>query len=117
MTTDRIERLDRIETLLDDLIKASVDSTAKMSERIDQVERESDTKLTRIEALVEKNVESINLLQQDIRRWDERFFQLSRDNVSVSKAILLATSTVVVISALAPAFKLIAGILFGTPQP
>ncbi len=46
-------------------------------------------------------------LQQDVRRWDERFFQLTRDNVVTSRTIIVTAGTVVlfspVLQALAPA--------------
>ncbi|KGF73484.1 hypothetical protein DO97_18390 [Neosynechococcus sphagnicola sy1] len=58
---------------------------------------EGDT-LARIEALVEKNSEAISKLQEDVRRWDERFFQHSRDNITLARAILVASFVAVLLS-------------------
>jgi translation initiation factor 2B subunit (eIF-2B alpha/beta/delta family) len=50
-------------------------------------------------------------LRAEVERWDERFFQFSRDNLNTSRTIIITAGSVVVLSpvlqALAPAIKTI----------
>lgn len=71
------------------------------------------SRLDRIEALVEANAKSINQLEADLkaesRKWDERYFQLTRDTLGTAKTIIVTAGTVTILSpllqALSPAIK------------
>jgi len=70
-------------------------------------------RLDRLEALVEAN--TVNLaklearLEKQAERWDERYFQLTRDTLGTAKTIIVTAGTVVILSpllqALSPAIK------------
>jgi hypothetical protein len=80
----------------------------------------TDDRLSRIEALVEKNSQAIDRLTEDVKRWDDRFFQLSRDNLMISRTVIITAGTVVIISpvlqALAPAIETVVSRLLGIAQ-
>jgi type IV secretory pathway component VirB8 len=84
----------------------------------------SNDRLDRIEANLElisnnvaKNTEAIEKLSADVARWDERFFQLSRDNLTIARTIIITAGTVVILSpvlqALAPAIETVVTRLLG----
>jgi len=60
-------------------------------------------------------------LRAEVERWDERFFQFSRDNLNTSRTIIITAGSVVVLSpvlqALAPAIKTIVARLIGGDMP
>ncbi len=43
-------------------------------------------------------------LREEVKRWDERFFQLTRDNLSTAKTIIVTAGTVVILSPVLQAF-------------
>jgi predicted RND superfamily exporter protein len=66
---------------------------------------------------VAKNTEAIEKLSADVARWDERFFQLSRDNLTIARTIIITAGTVVILSpvlqAFAPAIETVVTRLLG----
>jgi lysine/ornithine N-monooxygenase len=84
----------------------------------------SNDRLDRIEANLElisnnvaKNTEAIEKLSADVARWDERFFQLSRDNLIIARTIIITAGTVVilppVLQSFAPAIETVVTRLSG----
>lgn len=84
----------------------------------------SNDRLDRFEALVQRNSEAmdkliadISQLSEDTKRWDERFFPFSRDNLSIAHTVIITAGTVVVLSpvlqALAPATETVLSRLLG----
>ncbi|MGK7912095.1 MAG: hypothetical protein AB4050_11555 [Synechococcus sp.] len=39
---------------------------------------------------------NVDVLEADVRRWDERFFQLTRDNAATARNIIVAAASVVI---------------------
>ncbi len=57
-----------------------------------------------------KDVDQVSQeLKAEVNRWDDRFFQLSRDNLGIARTIIITAGTVVILSpvlqALAPAIQ------------
>jgi hypothetical protein len=56
-------------------------------------------------------------LDSEVKRWDERFFQLTRDNLTTSRTIIITAGSVILLSpvlqALAPAIQTIVARLIG----
>ncbi|NCJ05342.1 hypothetical protein GS597_02195 [Synechococcales cyanobacterium C] len=71
--------------------------------------------------LITKNTEAIAELKDDLkaesRKWDERYFQLTRDTLGTAKTIIVTAGTVVILSpllqALSPAIEKIVTRLLG----
>jgi MerR family transcriptional regulator, repressor of the yfmOP operon len=61
---------------------------------------ELDTRLDRITTLTEANTASIAKLEAESKKWDERFFQLSRDTLNFSRNIIVTASVVTVLAPL-----------------
>jgi hypothetical protein len=68
---------------------------------------ELDTRLDRITALTEANTAnteantiSIAKLEAESKKWDERFFQLSRDTLNFSRNIIVTAAVVTVVAPL-----------------
>jgi len=73
-------------------------------------------RLDRIEALLEQNTKEVADLRQGVRdlqqelkqeaqRWDERFFQLSRDTLGTARMIIVTAGAVVILSPVLQAFS------------
>ncbi len=43
-------------------------------------------------------------LKAEVKRWDERFFQFTRDNLSTARTIIITAGSVVILSPLLQAF-------------
>ena len=60
-------------------------------------------------------------LRTEVERWDERFFQFTRDNLGTSRAIIITAGSVVILSpvlqAFAPAIQSVAARLLGADLP
>ena len=56
-------------------------------------------------------------LREEVERWDERFFQFTRDNLNTSRTFIITAGSVVVLSpvlqALAPAIQTVISRLLG----
>ncbi|MCA1904463.1 MAG: hypothetical protein LDL47_06475 [Cyanobacteria bacterium KgW148] len=65
---------------------------------------ELDARLDRIAALIEQDRLAMEefrqtmakMCQEEIKRWDERFFQLSRDNLNISRTIIVTAGAAVI---------------------
>lgn len=51
-------------------------------------------------------------LKEEVKRWDERFFQLTRDELTRANTIIITAGTVVVLQAFAPAIRDLINLLF-----
>ncbi|MEN9251655.1 MAG: hypothetical protein Q6L58_04390 [Thermostichales cyanobacterium BF3_bins_165] len=64
----------------------------------------SEERLDRIEKAIESLTQEVAATRQDlrdeVRRWDERFFQLSRDNLNLSRTIIIVAGSAVIFSPL-----------------
>jgi MerR family transcriptional regulator, repressor of the yfmOP operon len=63
---------------------------------------ELDTRLDRISALSESNTINIAKLEAQSEKWDERFFQLSRDTLKFSRNVIITAG---IFTVLAPLLK------------
>jgi MerR family transcriptional regulator, repressor of the yfmOP operon len=65
-------------------------------------ENSDESRLDRIERLVEANAQQIEKLSTDLadesKKWDERFFQLSRDTLNFSRNIIVTAAVVAVLA-------------------
>lgn len=84
MTTNELDRLDRIEGKLDAFIAEARADRELFSQRIEQIDR-------RIEA--------------EVKRWDERFFQFARDATATARTVIIAAGAAVVFGPLVRAFE------------
>lgn len=93
MTTSQApedDRLARIEQQLNDLVQTVttiqqdlVTSRQELREEVGQSRRE---------------------LREEVERWDERFFQFTRDNLNASRTIIITAGSVVILSPVLQAF-------------
>jgi MerR family transcriptional regulator, repressor of the yfmOP operon len=59
-----------------------------------------DNRLDRITTISEANTLSIAKLEAESKKWDERFFQLSRDTLNFSRNIIVTAAVVTVVAPL-----------------
>ena len=79
--------------------------------RLDRIE----ANLERLEALVQQNSDDIRKnseeLKETSRKWDERFYQLTKDNLNISRTIIITAGAAIVFSPLlrelAPTIKVL----------
>jgi hypothetical protein len=57
-----------------------------------------ETRLDRIERIVEQNSKEMVEFRADAKKWDERFFQLSRDNLNLSRTVIITAGAAVIFS-------------------
>ncbi len=64
-----------------------------------------ETRLDRIERIVEQNTKGMAEFKlemvefrADAKKWDERFFQLSRDNLNLSRTVIITAGAAVIFS-------------------
>jgi hypothetical protein len=78
--------------------------------------------ISRLDAITNDIDQVRQELKTEVSRWDERFFQLTRDNLSTAKTIIVTAGTVMILSpvlqALAPAIQaVVVRLLGGENQP
>jgi len=83
------ERLDRIERLAE----ANTQAIATLTHQIEANTQAIATLTQKVETISQE-------LRDEVRRWDERFFQLSRDNLNVSRTIIIVAGSAVIFSPL-----------------
>ncbi len=89
MTAAQPDRLDRLETLLEQLIS----DQQSTNERLGRLTEDIETSNSRMD------------------KWEERFLQLSRDNLIIARTVIIAAASVVILgSVLDKADVLIAGL-------
>lgn len=90
-------------------------------ERLDKIDREIQETNARLEARLDQSNQRMEKLEErieaEVRRWDERFFQMNRDFGQTSRTIIIAAASVVILSpllqSLAPAIGAIVDRLVG----
>lgn len=87
---------------------ATPDREPTLSDVIERMDQIGDV-IDRIEQLTTEVTQVREELKTEVVRQDDRFFQLSRDNLGTARAIIVTAGTVVILSpvlqALAPAIK------------
>ncbi|MEN9222723.1 MAG: hypothetical protein Q6M04_09835 [Thermostichus sp. BF3_bins_97] len=99
MTTD--ERLERIETAIEIL---GQDNRAIL----ERLEVDSKRYAAENQAVLEQLEASRQELREEVKRWDERFFQLSRDTLNFTRAVV---TTAAIVAVLIPFLKDVAPLL------
>ena len=70
------------------------------SARLDRIE----ANLERLETLVQKNSEDLQKNSEDLReaarKWDDRFYQLTKDNLNISRTIIITAGAAIIFSPL-----------------
>lgn len=74
--------------------------------------------ISELQVDIEKRFEeSRQELKSEVERWDERFFQFQRDNLTTARTIIITAGSVVILSpvlqALAPAIQTVVSRLVG----
>lgn len=68
-----------------------------MSEQsTERIEKVLKTLSEQVSGLDERFVKLDEKIDTEVRRWDERFFQLARDNQSTSRNVIVAAASVVI---------------------
>ncbi len=95
MTTDeRLERIERaVETLITE-VRGIREDVTRLDHRITALEN-------RFEGMESR-------LEKEVARWDERFFQLSKDTLTFTRAVV---TTAAVVAVLVPALRDVAPLL------
>ena len=119
--TQSNDRLDRIEALVAknsesiDRIGLKVD---RITADVDRITADVSQLTTDVGQLTEDGKRRDQQLAAEIQRWDDRFFQLSRDNLMIARTIIITAGTVVILSpvlqALAPAIETVVARLLGS---
>jgi MerR family transcriptional regulator, repressor of the yfmOP operon len=66
-------------------------------DRLDQIEATLERVVTQLVELTDKVEKSNQKLEEETKRWDERFFQLSRDTLTFTRTIVTTAAVVVII--------------------
>jgi cysteinyl-tRNA synthetase len=63
-----------------------------------------ESNLERLEVIVQRNSEEITQSRRDMtelsRKWDERFYQLTKDNLNISRTIIITAGAAIIFSPL-----------------
>jgi peptidoglycan hydrolase CwlO-like protein len=62
--------------------------------------RSINTRLSNLEAKVDKLEVDIRETAQRVDKWEERFLQLSRDNLSISRTVIIAAAAATIVTPL-----------------
>lgn len=73
------------------------DFQTEVFERLDRLEQRLDS---RIQGLEQKLDDDIQRLDERTDKWEERFLQLSKDNLAISRTVIIAAATVVIFGSL-----------------
>jgi hypothetical protein len=90
-------------------MQSTDDFQTQVLQRLDALKADVDKRFTKLESDFER-------ANSRVDKWEERFLQLSRDNLTIARTVIIAAATVVILgSLLDKAEVLIAGIarLFG----
>ncbi len=64
----------------------------------------SESNLEKLEALIQRNSDEITQSRKDIvelsKKWDERFYQLTKDNLNISRTIIIIAGAAIIFSPL-----------------
>ncbi|WP_247215157.1 hypothetical protein [Synechococcus sp. C9] len=94
-----LNRLDRIDSRL----SALEDKVDNLEGKVDNLE----DKVDKLEGKVDKLEVDIRETVQRVDKWEERFLQLSRDNLSISRTVIIAAAAATIftplVQSLAPA--------------
>ncbi|MBE9140796.1 hypothetical protein IQ254_26960 [Nodosilinea sp. LEGE 07088] len=74
-----------------------LDFQNQVLERLDRLDQRLDDSVQRLE---EKLDTDIQRLDERTDKWEERFLQLSKDNLAISRTVIIAAATVVVFGSL-----------------
>ena len=118
---ERFDRVDERFVTIDERFDRVDERFVTIDERFDRIEE----RLERLEQTITQSLEdserSRQALREEVERWDERFFQFTRDNLNTSRAIIITAGSVVVLSpvlqAFAPAIQTVVSPLVGAPTP
>ncbi|NEQ43450.1 MAG: hypothetical protein F6K00_07775 [Leptolyngbya sp. SIOISBB] len=73
------------------------DFQTEVFDRLDRLEQRLDS---RIQDLEKKLDADIQRLDDRTDKWEERFLQLSKDNLAISRTVIIAAATVVIFGSL-----------------
>jgi F0F1-type ATP synthase assembly protein I len=73
------------------------DFQTEVFDRLDRLEQTLDS---RIQGLEQKLDADIQRLDERTDKWEERFLQLSKDNLTISRTVIIAAATVVIFGSL-----------------
>lgn len=85
MTTNQPDKTERIEALLE-----------AMAANIKQIG-------TDVQQLKEENAKQRIKLEEEIRRWDERFFSFAKDNLGIARTIIITAGATIILAPLVQA--------------
>jgi predicted PurR-regulated permease PerM len=85
----------------------------QITQQITQNNTQVNSRFDRLEERIEKIESRIELseakLAEEVKRWDERFFNFTKDNLGITRTIIITAGVVTIFSpfvqALAPAIK------------
>lgn len=94
MTNTTPDKSDRIETLLEQ-VAVSVKQIGTDVQRLG----------TDVQQLKEDSAKQAAKLETEVKRWDERFFQLTKDNLGVSRTIIITAGATIILAPLVSAIS------------
>ncbi len=91
----------------------SIDFQREVIERLERLEQRLDKSVQRLEQKLDTDVQR---LDERTNKWEELFLQLSKDNLAISRTVIIAAATVVIFGSLLDKADILvegAGRLFG----
>jgi ABC-type lipoprotein release transport system permease subunit len=92
---------DREPTLAD--IAQQISELRNISQQISELRADMEQSRQDLEMRLDKSRQE---LKAEVERWDERFFQFTRDNLTTSRTIIITAGSVVILSPVLQAFAL-----------
>jgi hypothetical protein len=71
-------------------------------DRLDQIEATLERVVERLEILASEQQAANRKLEEEVKRWDERFFDLSRDTLNFTRAVV---TTAAIVAVIVPIFR------------
>ncbi|MEA5449847.1 hypothetical protein VB780_14785 [Leptolyngbya sp. CCNP1308] len=73
------------------------DFQSEVLERLERLEQRLDISVDRLEQKLDTDIQR---LDERTNKWEERFLQLSKDNLAISRTVIIAAATVVIFGSL-----------------
>lgn len=74
-----------------------IDFQNEVLERLERLEQRLDTSVQRLEQKLDTDIQR---LDERTDKWEERFLQMSKDNLAISRTVIIAAATVVIFGSL-----------------
>ena len=101
MTNTTPDKSDRIETLLEQVAV----SVKQIGTDVQRLGTDVQRLGTDVQQLKEDSAKQAAKLETEVKRWDERFFQLTKDNLGVSRTIIITAGATIILAPLVSAIS------------